>query len=75
VDLDGFDGTFSHGFPAMVFLTNQGRVTVHTTDDDGKDKVVTEHLDLQPDVANGMVLTLLKNIRSDAPQTNPRPPS
>jgi hypothetical protein len=23
VDLDGFDGTFSHGFPAMVFLTNQ----------------------------------------------------
>jgi hypothetical protein len=52
-----------------------GRVTVHTTDDDGKDKVVTEHLDLQPDVANGMVLTLLKNIRSDAPQTNPRPPS
>jgi hypothetical protein len=46
-----------------------GRVTVHTTDDDGKDKVVTEHLDLQSDVANGMVLTLLKNIRSDAPQT------
>jgi hypothetical protein len=42
---------------------------VHSTDDDGKQKIVTERLDLPPDVANGMVLTLLKNIRSDASQT------
>jgi hypothetical protein len=46
-----------------------GQVTVRNTDDDGNEKVVTEHLDLPPDVANGLVLTLLKNIRSDAPQT------
>jgi hypothetical protein len=46
-----------------------GRVTIHTTDDDGKEKVMTERLDLPPDVANGLVLTLLKNIRSDASET------
>jgi hypothetical protein len=45
-----------------------GQVTVRSTDDDGKEKVATERLVLPPDVANGLVLTLLKNIRSDAPQ-------
>jgi hypothetical protein len=45
-----------------------GQVTVRSTDDDGKEKVVTERLNLPPDVANGLVLTLLKNVRSDAPQ-------
>jgi hypothetical protein len=45
-----------------------GQVMVRTTDDDGKEKVVTDRLDLPPDVANGMVLTLLKNIPSDASQ-------
>lgn len=46
-----------------------GQVTVHSTADDGKEVVVNEHLDLPPDVANGLVLTLLKNIRSDALHT------
>jgi hypothetical protein len=46
-----------------------GQVRVRNTADDGKEKVVTERLNLPPDVANGLVLTLLKNIRSDAPQT------
>jgi hypothetical protein len=46
-----------------------GQVTVHDPNDDGKRKVATDHLDLPSDVANGLVLTLLKNIRSDAPQT------
>jgi hypothetical protein len=45
-----------------------GQVTVHSTDDDGKEKVMTERLDLPPDVANGLVLTLLKNVQSDAPR-------
>jgi hypothetical protein len=45
-----------------------GQVTVRSTDDDGKEKVVTERLDLPLDVANGLVLTLLKNVRSDARQ-------
>lgn len=45
-----------------------GQVTVRSTGDDGKEKVVTERLKLPPDVANGLVLTLLKNVRSDALQ-------
>jgi hypothetical protein len=46
-----------------------GQVTVRSTGDDGKEKVVTGRFDLPPDVANGLVLTLLKNNRSDVPQT------
>src|SRR5258708_8908315 len=46
-----------------------GQVTVHTTDDDGKEKVMTEHLRLPPDVSNGLVLTLMKNIPSDVKET------
>jgi hypothetical protein len=42
-----------------------GEVTVRYADD-GKDKVETEHLDLPPDLANGLILTLLKNLRTDA---------
>lgn len=44
-----------------------GRVTVRYTDDDGKEKVADEHFDLPPDLANGMILTLLKNVRSGSP--------
>lgn len=42
-----------------------GMVTV-TYDDDGKEKVTTHHLDLPPDLANGMVPTILKNLASGA---------
>jgi hypothetical protein len=45
-----------------------GQVTVRSVDDDGKEKLVTERLDLPRNVANGLVLTLLKSIRFDAPQ-------
>lgn len=45
-----------------------GRVTVRYTED-GKEKVSTERLNLPPDLANGMTLTLLKNMRSGAPMT------
>jgi hypothetical protein len=48
---------------------SSGQVMVRTSDDEGKEKVVAERLDLPSDVANGLVLTLLKNIRSDAAQT------
>jgi hypothetical protein len=46
-----------------------GQVTVRNTNDDGKEKVVTDRLDLPPDVANGLILTLLKNIRSECTAT------
>jgi hypothetical protein len=43
-----------------------GQVTVRYVDD-GKQKVEAEHLQLPPDLANGMILTLLKNVRPSAP--------
>jgi hypothetical protein len=42
-----------------------GQVRVHYTDD-GKEKVTTDHLKLPPDISNGLVVTLLKNIQPDA---------
>jgi hypothetical protein len=46
-----------------------GQVTVRYTDSDGKEKTVTDRLKLPPNVSNGMILTLLKNIRPDVPLT------
>src|SRR5262249_49444582 len=43
-----------------------GQATVRYTDDHGKEKIETEKLKLPPDLANGMTLTLLKNIRAGA---------
>jgi hypothetical protein len=45
--------------------TSKGQVTVNHTDDDGKEKTVNERLKLPPDLANGLVLTLLKNLGPD----------
>jgi hypothetical protein len=39
-----------------------GRATVNYTDDDGKEKTASERLKLPPDLANGLILTLLKNL-------------
>jgi len=39
-----------------------GQVTVRYTGEDGKEQVKTEHMKLPPDLANGMIFTLLKNI-------------
>jgi uncharacterized membrane protein YdjX (TVP38/TMEM64 family) len=44
-----------------------GDVTVRYTDDHGKETVEAEKMDLPPDLANGMTLTLLKNMRPSAP--------
>jgi hypothetical protein len=43
-----------------------GEVTVKYTDDDGQQKTETEHLEAAPDLANGIVSTLLKNASADA---------
>ncbi len=47
-----------------------GQVTVRYTNDDGKEKVESERLKLPPDVANGMLPVLLKNIAPGAKQTS-----
>jgi hypothetical protein len=50
----------------MSIDSASGRVTVRYTDEDGEAKVEDEHLELPPDLANGMMLTLLKNVRPAA---------
>ena len=49
--------------------TSKQEVTIRYTEKGGKEQVVTEHVALPPDVANGLVFTLLKNIRSTEPLT------
>ena len=49
----------------MTFQTSGGKVTVHYTDDKGQEKTEEEHLKLPPNLANGLVLTLLKNLNSE----------
>lgn len=44
-----------------------GQVTVQSSDKDGKEKVATEHMKLPPDLANGLVLTLTKNLGPESP--------
>ena len=43
-----------------------GHVMVRYKNDHGEEKVEDEHMDLPPDLANGMIITLLKNVRRDA---------
>jgi hypothetical protein len=45
-----------------------GQVTVRYQDKD-REKVTTDHLDLPPDLANGILLVLLKNILPDTKET------
>jgi hypothetical protein len=52
----------------VTVTASTGQVTVCYTDDDGKEKVEDAHLKLPPDLANGLVPTLLKNLPSGATQ-------
>jgi hypothetical protein len=45
---------------------SSGQVTVRYADD-GKQKVESERIEVPPDLANGLILTLLKNVRTGAP--------
>jgi hypothetical protein len=47
-----------------------GQITVRSTGKDGKEEAKIEHLDLPPDLVNGLILSIVKNIRPDTPETN-----
>lgn len=49
--------------------TSTGQVVVRYTDDKGKPKMESQHMDLPDDIANGMFLVLMKNIDPAQPQT------
>jgi hypothetical protein len=53
----------------MTIDTASGQVNVHYTNADGEDKREAEHMDLPPDLANGMMIILLKNLGASAPAT------
>jgi hypothetical protein len=57
-------------FPVPMDVSIVGdRVTVRYMDEDGKEKVETEQKRLPPDVSNGMVMTLAKNIAPGTQET------
>ncbi len=54
----------------MSLDVRSGTVTTRERKEDGEAKVETKHMDLPPDLANGLILTLLTNIRDAAPETD-----
>ena len=59
-------------FPNPIDLsidTRSREVTVRSTGKDGKEEVKTSHLDLPPDLANGIVTIIVKNIRPSTQET------
>src|SRR5437868_9803803 len=48
---------------------SSGQVTVRYKDQDGGEKILRERRDLPPDIANGLLFTLMKHIQPNVPQT------
>ena len=44
----------------------KGQVTVRHTDGHGKTNVESDHFEIPPDLANGLIITLLKNVQAGA---------
>jgi hypothetical protein len=59
--------SFPHPVEVLIELAS-GRVTVRHRDE-GKEKIIEERMELPSDLANGMTLTLLKNIAPDVAST------
>ena len=53
----------------MLIDVHSGQVTVRSTGKDGKEEVKTDHLDLPPDLANGLVPVVLQNLPPNSPVT------
>jgi hypothetical protein len=59
-------------FPHPMDLSinaRSGQVTVRSTGKDGKEEVKTDHVDLPPDLYNGIILSIAKNILPATPET------
>jgi hypothetical protein len=52
----------------MLIDARSGQVTSRTTGKDGKEEVKTDHIDLPPDLANGMVPLVIENIQAGVPE-------
>jgi hypothetical protein len=60
--------SFPHAMDMSIDV-RRGQVTVRSTGKDSKEEMTTDHLDIPPDLANGMILSLMKNIRPETPET------
>ncbi|HXR38503.1 MAG TPA: hypothetical protein VN776_05400 [Terracidiphilus sp.] len=60
--------SFPHPMDVLIDARSR-QVTVRSTGKDGKEEVKTDHLDLPPDLANGMVPLVIENIRSGVAET------
>jgi hypothetical protein len=59
-------------FPHPLDLSidvRSGQVTVRSTGKDGKEEVTTDHMDLPPDLYNGLMIPIAKNLKPDVPET------
>jgi hypothetical protein len=59
-------------FPHPIDLSidvPKGTVIVRSVDKDGKEQVASEHLDLPPDLYNGLITSIVKNLRQETPET------
>ena len=53
-------------FDRPMIDRSTGHVVVRYKNEHGEEKIEDEHMDLPPDLANGLIITLLKNVRRDA---------
>jgi hypothetical protein len=53
--------------PSDLLVEADGQITSRSLDKDGKEHVDTEHVDLPPDVSNGLVIPVLSSMRPDSP--------
>jgi hypothetical protein len=60
--------SFPHPMDVLIDARS-GQVTVRSTGKDGREDVKTEHIDLPPDLANGMVPLVIEHIKSGVAET------
>ncbi len=60
---------FPHPIDLQIDLWRSGQVTVRAKGKDGKEEVESKHLRLPPDLANGMIPLVVKNIGPGAAKT------
>jgi hypothetical protein len=54
--------------PTDLLIEANQQVTFRSIDKDGKEKVEVNHIDLPPDISNGLIEALLLNVPHDAPE-------
>jgi hypothetical protein len=57
--------SFPHPMDVLI-EAGSGQVTVRSTGKDGKEEVKTEHMNLPPDLANGLIPVAIENLRPEA---------